>query len=100
MLPIVKKLYKFDKIKTEHKNNILQFKSEIINFFLENDIKVKVETDQNNFYVSVKSSSRIPIDVLYRFCNKFDCDFDTNNDNRYIFIYCDFSEKNILDTFV
>lgn len=99
MLPIVKKLYKFDKIKTEHKNNILQFKSEIINFFLENDIKVKVETGQNNFYVSVKSNSRITIDVLYRFCNKFDCDFDTNNDNRYIFMYNNFNENNILDEF-
>ena len=77
----------------------MQFKSEIINFFLEYDIKVKVETGQNNFYVSVKSSSRIPIDVLYRFCNKFDCDFDTNNDNRYIFWYNNFNENNILDEF-
>ena len=102
MLPIVKKLYKFDKIKTEHKNNILQFKSEIINFFLENDIKVKVGTNGNAFYVDVKSSNeniRIPIDVLYKFCKKFDCEFDTNNDFRYIFRYNNFSENNILDEF-
>lgn len=92
MLRIVKKLYKFDKIKAEHENITLpNFKAEIIHFFSEKDIKVKVDSSRNTLYVDVKSDSRIPITVLYQFCKKFDCEFDTNNDERYIFNY-DFDE--------
>lgn len=85
----------YNNAKNQYKEDLKQFKYDVINFMLEYDIPVKIYFFGNTFGIDIRRTFddfgkvplKIPIEVLYAFCKEFDCEFlyTTCDGHRWIF---------------